>query len=213
MAPFIAAHESDVESLASMLQLPSHLFTGKVVNVSAEALAASRAQTTQKLLEKQTSMGVSHARMLRLAAAINGDAAAAADFTARVSWQDVEVRSLAQAADAYGKIAQQLGVPKEFLWRFIPGFDASDVQEMREMILDKDSLTTYLRDEFGKQLIPGTGEEMQKLEMEAMEQGIESKKTAQENPNRFVQDASRSNRAGRPQPSQTPQFDSSPGVE
>lgn len=148
MKPFIEAHESDVESLASMEQLPSHLFTGKVINVSAEALAASRAQTTQKLLEKQTSMGVSHARMLRLAAAINGDAAAAADFKARVTWQDVEVRSLAQAADAYGKVAQQLGVPKEFLWRFIPGFDATDVEEMRDIALSNDPLTKFLREEF-----------------------------------------------------------------
>ncbi|MFM8798886.1 MAG: phage portal protein [Fluviibacter sp.] len=150
LAPFIAAHESDVESLASMEQLPSHLFTGKVINVSAEALAASRAMTTQKLLEKQTSMGVSHARLLRLAAGIAGDTRASTDFAARVSWQDVEVRSLAQAADAYGKVAQQLGVPKEFLWRFIPGFDATDVQEMRDMALDNDPLTKYLRDEFGQ---------------------------------------------------------------
>jgi hypothetical protein len=110
--------------------------------------------TTQKLLEKQTSMGVSHARMLRLASAISGDTAAAADFNARVSWQDVEVRSLAQAADAYGKIAQQLGVPKEFLWRFIPGFDATDVQEMRDMVLENDPLTAYLRDEFGQKPQP-----------------------------------------------------------
>lgn len=149
LAPFIAAKESDVESLASMEQLPSHLFTGKVINVSAEALAASRAMTTQKLLEKQTSMGVSHARLMRLAAGIAGDMASATDFAARVAWQDVEVRSLAQAADAYGKVATQLGVPREFLWRFIPGFDASDVEEMREMALDNDPLTKYLRDEFG----------------------------------------------------------------
>ena len=148
MGPFIDAHESDVESLASMEQLPSHLFTGKVINVSAEALAASRAQTTQKLLEKQTSMGVSHARLLRLAAAVSGDAEAAGDFDARVSWQDVEVRSLAQAADAYGKIAQQLGVPKEFLWRFIPGFDAIDVEEMQELALKDDPLTKFLREDF-----------------------------------------------------------------
>lgn len=171
MAPFIQAHESDVESLASMQQLPSHLFTGKVVNVSAEALAASRAQTTQKLLEKQTSIGVSHARALRLAAAIAGDSQAAMDAEARVSWQDIEVRSLAQAADAYGKIAQQLGVPKEFLWRFIPGFDATDVEEMREMVLDDDPLTKYLREEFGMQ---------------------------QDGGNAYVQDASRANRSGRP---------------
>lgn len=211
MAPFIAAHESDVESLASMEQLPSHLFTGKVINVSAEALAASRAQTTQKLLEKQTSMGVSHARMLRLASAIAGDMDTAADFSARVSWQDVEVRSLAQAADAYGKVAQQLGVPKEFLWRFIPGFDAADVEEMRNMALDADPLTVYLRDEFNKGLVPGTADEMQKLQVEQMKAGVEASKQGfgqgfgrgggfggQNNPNRFVQDASIANRAGRP---------------
>jgi len=149
MKPFIEAHESDVESLASMEQLPSHLFTGKVINVSAEALAASRAQTTQKLLEKQTSMGVSHARLLRLAGGVAGDAVAAADFDARVSWQDVEVRSLAQAADAYGKIAQQLGVPKQALWRLIPGVDAIDVQEWEDMAMSDDQLTKYLREEFG----------------------------------------------------------------
>lgn len=213
MSPFIQAHESDVESLASMQQLPSHLFTGKVVNVSAEALAASRAQTTQKLLEKQTSMGVSHARMLRLAAGIAGDQTAAADFSARVSWQDVEVRSLAQAADAYGKIAQQLGVPKEFLWRFIPGFDATDVQEMREMVLDNDPLTKYLRDEFGKMLPPGTGDKMQKLEMDQMEQGIKSQKAKTDNPNAFVQDANRANKSGRAMPVPPTPFGSSPTVQ
>jgi hypothetical protein len=212
MAPFIQAHESDVEALSAMLQLPSHLFTGKVVNVSAEALAASRAQTTQKLLEKQTSMGVSHARMLRLASAIAGDTSAARDFNARISWQDVEVRSLAQAADAYGKIAQQLGVPKEFLWRFIPGFDATDVQEMRDMVLDDDPLTSYLRDEFAQNLLPGTAEEMHKVEIEQAKAGIKAKKKPTENTNQFVQDASRANKAGRALPSQSPPFDHSPGT-
>lgn len=199
MAPFIAAHESDVESLASMEQLPSHLFTGKVINVSAEALAASRAQTTQKLLEKQTSMGVSHARMLRLASAIAGDMVTASDFSARVSWQDVEVRSLAQAADAYGKVAQQLGVPKEFLWRFIPGFDAADVQEMRNMALDNDPLTVYLRDEFSKGLVPGTAQEMQELEAEKLQAAAESKtmQVNQNDPSQYGQNDVSSNDSGR----------------
>lgn len=148
MDPFIAAHESDVESLASMEQLPSHLFTGKVINVSAEALAASRAQTTAKLLEKQTSMGVSHARLLRLAAAVGGDATAAGDFEARVRWQDVEVRSLAQAADAYGKIAQQLGFPRHLLWKYIPNIDATDVEEAMTEALSDDKLTKFMRETF-----------------------------------------------------------------
>lgn len=221
MAPFIAAHESDVESLASMEQLPSHLFTGKVINVSAEALAASRSQTTQKLLEKQTSMGVSHARMLRLASAIAGDMDTASDFGARVSWQDVEVRSLAQAADAYGKVAQQLGVPKEFLWRFIPGFDAADVEEMRNIALQDDPLTVYLRDELNKGLIPGSAKELQDLQLEQQKAALEATKEGlrtfsnggvapnyqnplsennpANNPNRYVQNATIANRSGRSQ--------------
>lgn len=213
MAPFIAAHESDVESLASMEQLPSHLFTGKVINVSAEALAASRAQTTQKLLEKQTSMGVSHARMLRLAAAVDGDSEAAGDFEARVSWQDVEVRSLAQAADAYGKIAQQLGVPKQFLWRFIPGFDASDIEEMMQHALDDDPLTKFLRDDFPNNMPPGLGEEAVQAQVDQMKAGVEATKKGlragnmggggfggnrQNNPNRYVQNSSLANQTGKP---------------
>lgn len=214
MKPFIDAHESDVESLASMLQLPSHLFTGKVVNVSAEALAASRAQTTQKLLEKQTSMGVSHSRMLRLAAAISGDTEAAADFSSRVSWQDVEVRSLAQAADAYGKIAQQLGVPKQFLWRFIPGFDATDVKEMEEMVLDNDPLTKYLRDEFTQGYTPGTGDKRAKIEMEQAEAGLkQARDKKQDSSAEFVKDAARANRSGRVLGVTPPKFGSSPTIQ
>lgn len=178
MAPFIQAHESDVESLAAMEQLPSHLFSGKVINVSAEALAAARAQTMQKLLEKQTSMGVSHGRLLRLVAAIDGDAEAASDFDAKVSWTDVEVRSLAQAADAYGKIAQQLGVPKQFLWRFIPGFTAEDVEEMSQHTLDDDPLTKFLRETF-----PTIGAGL-----------------GQDNPNAYTQNATLANRSGSPRP-------------
>jgi hypothetical protein len=37
-------------------------------------------------------------------------------MTARVSWQDMSVRSLSQAVDAYGKAAQMLGVPEQALW-------------------------------------------------------------------------------------------------
>lgn len=142
---FIAAHESDIETLASNAQLPSHLLTGKLVNLSAEALAAARANTTQKLYEKQVSFGASHNQLLRLAAHIEGDKAGAADFNASVSWQDTSVRSLAQAVDAYGKAAQMLGMPKQFLWGKVPGFDQSDVEAMEKHLLDSDPESVFLR--------------------------------------------------------------------
>lgn len=112
---------------------------------SAEALAAARAPLTQKVFERQTAFGASHSQMLRLSAKLEGDLDAANDPFARITWQDVEVRSLAQAADAYGKLAQMLGVPRQFLWPRIPGVTQSDVQEWTDHALDDDPLSKYLR--------------------------------------------------------------------
>lgn len=142
---FIASVEADIESLAAVAQLPNHLLTGKMVNLSAEALAAARAPLTQKVYERQVSFGASHSQLLRLAAVLEGDLESAGDVMARMTWQDVEVRSLSQAADALGKLAQMLGVPRQFLWSRIPGVNQSDVKEWAEHALDDDPLSKYLR--------------------------------------------------------------------
>lgn len=143
---FISAADADRESLAAVSQLPSHLLTGKLVNLSAEALAAARSSMTQKAYERKISFGSSHSQALRLAAKLDGDLDAARDVFARVTWQDVEVRSLAQAVDALGKAATMLGIPKQFLWARIPGVTATDVQEWTDHALDDDALSQYLRD-------------------------------------------------------------------
>ena len=144
---FIEAADADRESLAAVTQLPSHLLTGKLVNLSAEALAASRASLTQKGYERKVSLGAAHSQALRLAAKLDGDIEAAQDVFARVTWQDAEVRSLAQAVDALGKAATLLGIPKQFLWGRIPGVTALDVQEWTEHALDDDPLSRYLRED------------------------------------------------------------------
>lgn len=130
---FIRAHESDVETLAAVTQTPTHALTGQMVNLSAEALAAARAQLSQKAMERQRSFGKSHDQLLRLAAHIEGDEAAAGDFESHVTWQDMEIRSFSQAADALGKIAQMLGVPVQALWSRIPGVTKLDVDEWKQM--------------------------------------------------------------------------------
>ncbi|MBF9350658.1 MULTISPECIES: phage portal protein [Mycobacteroides] len=141
---FIASHEQDVESLASNAQLPSYLLTGKLANLSADALTAATKGTTQKLYERQVTFGSAHNQLMRLAAHVEGDAAAARDFTASVSWQDTQIRSLAQAVDAYGKAAQMLGMPKQFLWSLIPGITQSDVEAMEKHFHDDDPVTKTL---------------------------------------------------------------------
>ncbi|MDM2418427.1 Phage portal protein, SPP1 Gp6 [Mycobacteroides abscessus subsp. massiliense] len=148
MDGFIAAYKSDLEAFAAVMQLPPNLM-GQVVNVAADALDGARRQTYQRLFEKQTVMGESHAQVMRLAALIEGRTDDAQDFLARISWQDVEVRSLAQFADAWGKIVSQLGVPKWAAWHKIPGVDQTEVETWKQHALDGDPFNTFLREVVG----------------------------------------------------------------
>lgn len=145
MNGFIEAYTNDLEAFAAVTQLPPNLM-GRVVNVAADALDGARRQTYQRLFEKQTIMGSRHAQALRLAAHIEGREEDAQDFSARVHWQDVEVRSLTQFADAWGKIVDQLGVPKWAAWNKIPGVNQSEVQEWKDHWDDSDPLIQYLKD-------------------------------------------------------------------
>ena len=138
---FIAAHRADVETLAAVSQTPTHELTGQMANLSAEALAAARASLNQKVVERQKSFGASHAQMLRLAVALEGDESYSADPTGRVTWQDMEIRSMSQAADALGKMAAQLGVPPTALWAMVPGVEKTDVAEWIRLAEEGDPIT------------------------------------------------------------------------
>lgn len=145
MAPFIQAYKSDLETFLTAAQLPPDL-AGLAANLAADALEGARRSSYQKLFEKQTMLGQSHAQSLRLAAHLEGRADDASDFSARIHWQDVSVRSLAQFADAWGKMCDQLGVPKWAAWRRIPDVDQSELAEWEAHALDNDPLSVYLRE-------------------------------------------------------------------
>lgn len=141
LSPFIAAYRNDVETLAAVSQTPTHELTGQMANLSAEALAAARASLNQKVTERQKSFGASHAQMLRLAVALEGDETYSADPTGRVTWQDMEIRSMSQAADALGKLAEMLHVPPTALWALIPGVEKTDVAEWIRLAEEGDPIT------------------------------------------------------------------------
>lgn len=138
---FIKAYDSDIDTLAAVAQVPATSLNGKVANLSADAIAELRAGLTQKVYERQMSFGKSHAQALRLAAAQEGNADAADDFVARVTWQDMAVRSMSQAADALGKYATMLGVPVQALWADIPGKTKADVDEWKAMAAEGDAFS------------------------------------------------------------------------
>lgn len=145
MAPFIQAYEADLKTFLSHAQLPPDL-AGLVANLAADALEGARRATYQKLIEKQVMFARSHAQAMRLAAFIEGRQDDAADFTARIHWQDTSVISLAQFADAWGKMADQLGIPKKFIWPKIPGVDQSETQAWEEELLSDDPEMKFLRE-------------------------------------------------------------------
>ncbi|GAA4391839.1 phage portal protein [Tsukamurella soli] len=155
---FITANQSDIETLSALAQVPSHILTGQVVNLAADAIAAARAPLTQKIAQRQVSFGTSHAQLMRLVAHLEGDEAAAQDYEAAVSWQDMDVRSLAQAADALGKLALSLGIPKQALWAMVPNVTQTQIEEWGEMILNGDKLTALLNTEVSSDLAVMTEE-------------------------------------------------------
>lgn len=127
---FIRAHETDVETMAAIGQVPTTSLSGKVANLSAEAIAELRAGLTLKTGEYQRAFGKAHNQALQIASHIEGNPV---DVMAGVTWQDLQVRSLAQSADALGKLTQMLGVPPKALWRMVPGVERSDVDEWIRM--------------------------------------------------------------------------------
>lgn len=141
LEPLIGAEKQDIATLAAVTQTPTYALTGDLINLSAEALAMARSSLTQKSGEMKVGLGKSHVQTLRLAAALEGDQIAADDVMARVTWQDTDVRSLAQAVDALGKMAKMLHVPVEALWARIPGTTKTDVDEWRQLLLENDPIT------------------------------------------------------------------------
>lgn len=117
----IKATDKDIEILAVVSQTPTHALTGNMVNLSADAIAESRAMLDLKVGERKVGFGDSNEQLLRLASHIEGRHDDAADFTLQMDWADLQSRSMSQAADSLGKLATMLKIPVELLWDRIPG--------------------------------------------------------------------------------------------
>jgi hypothetical protein len=133
---FIKAHEADLTTLAATSQTPAFELLGQMANLSAEALAAAKASQTAKSDERKHTMGEDHEQLIRLGCHLAGDADGAGDFQSQVQWADTSIRSLAQAADAYGKMVQILGIPPEVLWGKLPGLTQGDVDEAKRILAE-----------------------------------------------------------------------------
>jgi hypothetical protein len=111
---------------------PSYTSGGGLVNVSADAVAATEANQQRKLLSMRDSFGESHEQLLQAAAQMDGNQAI--DDAAEVAWRDTEARSFAVMCDGILKLAQAIGagLPIEPLLPLVPGLTQQMVAEIKK---------------------------------------------------------------------------------
>lgn len=135
---FIASIDMSIRHLASVSQTPPHHLLGQIANLSAEALQAAETALSRKVDEFRSAFGESWERVFRVAGAMAGDNEVFEDAAGEVVWRDMEQRSMAQMADALGKLAETLGIPVRGLWRRIPNVTQNELKEWEELWDEED---------------------------------------------------------------------------
>lgn len=140
LSGYLDSRDKTLLFVASSRQIPPHtMVVGNAVsNISAEALAALESGHQQDIAEHRTSFGESAEQLMRAAGKATGDADAWADTSAQVRWRDTTPRSLAQVADALGKLATMLGVPPQALWERIPDVTDQDLEQWKQLAQEDD---------------------------------------------------------------------------
>ncbi|QGJ93290.1 portal protein [Mycobacterium phage Mdavu] len=103
----------------------------RLVNVSADALAAAEHREQLKLANKRESFGESWEQVLRLAVEMDANSDTEPDRAAEVIWRDTEARSFGAVVDGVVKLAGQ-GVPIEYLLPMVPGMTQQQIAAIKE---------------------------------------------------------------------------------
>jgi hypothetical protein len=134
--PWLDAREAALRAIAIKSQTPPGYLLGDMINLSAEAVAASEAPLQRRTGVYRTLLGEAYEQAFRLDAKQAGDEDGWTDTSSQVVWRDTESRSLAQVADALGKMAVQLGIPSRALWEKIPGVTDQDLDAWEAILVE-----------------------------------------------------------------------------
>jgi hypothetical protein len=129
---FLKSAEATIQHMSTLTQLPPYYLLGQTVNLSADALTASRDALDRQVEELQGVLDEPYKQTMQLAAKAAGDVVNAGDDTAVIVWRDTGGRNYAATVDALGKLTQMLGVPATELWEKVPGVTADDVARWRK---------------------------------------------------------------------------------
>lgn len=135
IAPYLDSAASAKRDFAAVGQIPAQsLGVDGISNISDATLAGLEAAKNREAGEISTSIGESHEQLLRLCAHIDGNAAAATDFTSEIRWRDFESRSFAQTVDGLVKLATGLGLPAEVALEDVPGMTEQKLARVKDML-------------------------------------------------------------------------------
>lgn len=132
---YLTSRDKALLFVSSTSQIPPHnmVVGNAIANISAEALTALQSAHDHNVADTQVSFGESWEQTLRLAGLAMDDMGTWFDTSAQVVWADRTPRSMAQIADALGKLATMLEIPPDALWERIPGVTDQDIALWREM--------------------------------------------------------------------------------
>lgn len=136
---FIESIEMSVRHLAATSQTPPHHLLGQIANLSAEALDAAEMSLSRMIDSFKAVFGEAWEQVFRNAAELEGDGKAQEDLSGEVIWRDMGNHSLAQNADALGKMRESLEIPARGLWPRIPGITKEELDSWEELADNADT--------------------------------------------------------------------------
>jgi len=158
---FIDSAELAIRHLSANTQTPPHFLLGQIANVAADALEAAETSLSRKVEEFRHSFGESWERVFRIALEMLGEDGED-DFLGEVIWRDLGASSLAQSADALGKFAESLDVPKRGLWSRVPGVTRQELSEWGDLKDEQDKELQIMQKALGPMMQQGVGNPAQK---------------------------------------------------
>lgn len=126
--PLLAGLADRIKYFFSISQTPASYGVGEMANLSAEALNAAEIAKTRRDEYVKMVLAELYERMFRLAMHIEGHEDRAGDEAMEIVWADTDPHSIGMIADAFGKMADQLGIPVTVLWEELPNMTPSKLR-------------------------------------------------------------------------------------
>ena len=138
LSGYIESIDMSIRHLSAISQTPRTTCWGRSRTSRPRRSRAAETALSRRIQEFRVTFGESWERVFRLAAELEGADDVAENYMGEVLWRDMESRSLAQAADALGKLREQLGIPAKGLWKRVPNVTQTELDDWDALLDEED---------------------------------------------------------------------------